>query len=68
MASKACTEDLLPHQGPVIVMSVASVFQAKVFCPFGPLLFQRHRPSITKVFAPLFSKSGCFFLSSEVMQ
>src|ERR1700733_16080298 len=35
----------------------------KNFVNFGLSCFQRHSPSVPKVFAPLFSKSGCFLAS-----
>jgi peptidoglycan/LPS O-acetylase OafA/YrhL len=37
--------------------------QKEVLCQFGPCWFHRHRPRFKKIFAPLFSKSGCFPLT-----
>jgi hypothetical protein len=34
--------------------------EAKKLCSSGPCWFQRHGPKGAKVFALLFSKSGCF--------
>jgi adenosylcobinamide-GDP ribazoletransferase len=38
----------------------------KNFTNFGPCWFRRHPPSMTKVFAPLFSKSGLFLLRRQI--